>query len=167
MDTWVLGNRQIGFKSDIYVPERLRSSRHKDIWSMSAVIDRVALVANTDERKFLLEVIEMYRSLPALWYNKCKAYSNSTKKNEQYDELLQKYNNRYTEADRKGLIKKINSLRANFRKELRRIKKSERSGACSGEVVEPTLWYFHEMKFLTDLEEPTESVNIMIDEGEI
>ncbi|KAG8296173.1 hypothetical protein J6590_063323 [Homalodisca vitripennis] len=35
------------------------------------------------------------------------------------------------------------------------------------EVVEPTLWYLDEMKFLTDLEEPTESVNTMIGEDEI
>ncbi|KAG8318306.1 hypothetical protein J6590_006622 [Homalodisca vitripennis] len=71
-------------------------------------------MANTDKRKFLLEVIEVYRSLPALWDNKCKDYSNRIKKNEQYDELLQKYNERYPGADRKALVKKINSLHENW-----------------------------------------------------
>ncbi|KAG8273145.1 hypothetical protein J6590_027483 [Homalodisca vitripennis] len=115
-----------------------------------------AAMANTDERKFLLEVIEVYHSLPALWDNKWKDYSNRIKKNEQYDELLQKYNERYPEADRKALVKKINSLRTNFRKEFRHIKNSEKrkSGAETDEVLEPTLWYFDEMKFLIDLEEP-------------
>ncbi|KAG8274455.1 hypothetical protein J6590_107674, partial [Homalodisca vitripennis] len=93
-----------------------------------------AAMANTDERKFLLEVIEVYSSLPALWDNKCKDYSNRIKKNEQYDKLLQKYNKRYSEADRKAL---------------------------------PTLWYFDEIKLLTDLEEPTDSANTMLDDEEI
>jgi hypothetical protein len=123
-------------------------------------------MSNVDERKFLLEVIEVYSSLPALWDNKSTDYSNRTKKNEQYDQLLQKYNERYPEADRKALVKKINSLRTNFRKELRRIKNSERSGAGTDEIVEPTLWYFEEMKFLSDLEEPTESISTMSVEEE-
>lgn len=121
-------------------------------------------MANTDEKKFILEVIEVYRSLPALWDNKCKDYSNRTKKNEQYEELLQKYKERFPDADRKAMVKKINSLRTNFRKELRRIKNSERSGAGSDDVVEPTLWYFDEMKFLIDLEEATESANTLDEE---
>lgn len=126
-------------------------------------------MTSVEEKKFLLEVIEVYRSLPALWDHGSKDYSNRTKKNEQYEELLKKYQEKYPEADRKALVKKINSLRTNFRKELRRIKNSERSGAGADEVVEPTLWYFDEMKFLSDLEQPTESVNTMLldeEEGE-
>lgn len=95
-------------------------------------------MANTDERKFLLEVINVYRSLPALWDNKCKDYSNRIKKNEQYDE----YKERYPNADRKALVNKINALRTNFRKECRRIKNSEKSDAGTNKVLEPTLWYF-------------------------
>ncbi|KAG8319599.1 hypothetical protein J6590_088384 [Homalodisca vitripennis] len=69
-------------------------------------------MANTDERKFLLEVIEVHM----------QGLFKQDKEKEQYDELLQKYNERYPEADRKALVKKINSLRTNFRKEFRRIK---------------------------------------------
>lgn len=123
-------------------------------------------MTSVDEKKFLLEVLEVYRSLPALWDHRSKDYSNRTKKNEQYDELLQKYNEKYPEADRKALVKKINSLRTNFRKESRRIKNCERSGAGCDEVLEPTLWYFEQMKFLSDLEEPTESVNTMLGDEE-
>ena len=38
-------------------------------------------------------------------------------------------------------------MRTNFRKEMKRIKDSEKSGT-GADVVEPTLWYFDEMKFL-------------------
>ena len=42
---------------------------------------RLALAMSlSEERKFILEVIEVYRSLPALWNVKSKDYSNRTKK---------------------------------------------------------------------------------------
>ncbi|XP_030751318.1 uncharacterized protein LOC115878839 [Sitophilus oryzae] len=116
--------------------------------------------AKEEERRFILEVIEMYHSLPALWNTKSKEYSNRNKKNEQYDELLGKYKEKYPNADRKQLISRLNSLRTNFRKELKKINDSKRSGAGTSDVVEPTLWYFNEIKFLIGIEKPCESQNI-------
>jgi hypothetical protein len=75
------------------------------------------------------------------------------KKNEHYEHLLRKYMERFLDADKNQLIKKFNSLRTNFRKELKRIKDSEKSGTGADNVVEPTLWYFEEMKFLIRQEE--------------
>ena len=63
------------------------------------------------------------------------------KKNEQYEHLLRKYRERFPDADKDQLIKKFNYLRTNFRKELKRIKDSEKSGTGADDVVEPTLWY--------------------------
>jgi hypothetical protein len=57
------------------------------------------------------------------------------------------------------LIKKLNSLRTNFRKELKRIKYSEKSGTGADDVVEPPFWYFEEMKFFMGQEEPCTSLN--------
>jgi hypothetical protein len=79
-----------------------------------------------DERKFILECIEVYNSLPALWNVKREDYSNRIKKKEQYDHLLRKYTERFPDADKNQLIKKLNSLRTNFRRELKRIKDSEK-----------------------------------------
>jgi hypothetical protein len=59
-----------------------------------------------DERKFILERIEVYHSVPALWNVKSKDYSKSIKKKEQYEHLLRKYR----ERDIPMLIK-INSLK--------------------------------------------------------
>nr|CAI5860557.1 unnamed protein product [Callosobruchus analis] len=98
-------------------------------------------------------ILGVYRSLPALWGVKSRDYSNRIKKNEQYEELLRKYKGKYPDAEKQQLAKKINSLRTNFRKELKRISDSERSGIGAGDVVEFSLWYFEEMRFLIGLEE--------------
>ena len=41
----------------------------------------MAAKAKEGERKFILECIEVYNSLPALWNVKSKDYSNRMKKN--------------------------------------------------------------------------------------
>lgn len=114
-----------------------------------------------EERKFLLECIEMYETLPALWNTKCKDYSNREKKNQQYDILLLKYKERFPKADKTELIKKFNSLRKNFRKELKKLNDFGKSGAGADDVSEPTLWYFDQMKFLTNTSEPCSSQSSM------
>ncbi|XP_055625146.1 uncharacterized protein LOC129777318 [Toxorhynchites rutilus septentrionalis] len=116
-------------------------------------------VKNAD-RQFILEFIEVYRSLPALWDIKCKDYTNRLKKIEQYDVLIEKYRENAPDADKQDVIKKINSLRTNFRKELKRIRDAEKSGA-GAEEVEPTLWYFEQMRFLQNQETPTASISSM------
>ncbi|KZC06772.1 hypothetical protein WN55_07545 [Dufourea novaeangliae] len=114
----------------------------------------------SSEKQFILEVIEVYHGLLALWDVKWKDYSNRAKKGEQYDVLLEKYREKYPDADKQQVVKKINSLRTNFRKELKRIRDAERSGA-GAEDVEPLLWYFEEMKFLANHETPTASISTM------
>ena len=47
-----------------------------------------------DGRQFLIEFIEEYRSLPALWCVTSTEYSNRNKKNEHYANLLNKYKER-------------------------------------------------------------------------
>ena len=63
-----------------------------------------------DERKFILECIEVYHPLPALWNVKSKDYSNRIiKKKEQYEHLLRKYREIFPDADKNQLIKKKKS----------------------------------------------------------
>jgi hypothetical protein len=76
------------------------------------------------------------------------------KKKEQYEHLLRKYSERFPDVDKNQLIKKFNFLHTNFRKELKRIKDSEKSGTGADDLVEPSLWYFKEIKFLIGQEEP-------------
>ncbi len=118
------------------------------------------MATKTDEKNFILEFIEVYRSLSALWDVTSKEYTNRIKKSEQYDVLLEKYREKYPNADKQEVVKKINSLRTNFRKELKRIREAEKSGAGADDV-EPSLWYFEEMKFLMTRETPTTSTSTM------
>ena len=69
------------------------------------------------EKKFLIEVLGVYQTLPALWRIKSDDYSNRAKKAEAYDILLQKYREHFTSATLEDLKKKINNLRTNFRNE--------------------------------------------------
>lgn len=87
----------------------------------------------------------------------CKNYSNRTRKNELYEELLEKYEEKYSDANRKRLVKKINSVRTNIREELKLINNSAKTGASTDKGLEPMLWYFEGMKFLIDLEELSKS----------
>ncbi|KAF5305549.1 hypothetical protein FQA39_LY01640 [Lamprigera yunnana] len=91
---------------------------------------------------------------------KCKDYSNRAKKGEQYDVPIGKYRENYPHAGKQEVVKKLNSLRTNFRKELKRIPDAEKSGA-GAEDVEPTLWYFEEMRFFQTQKTPTASISTM------
>ena len=112
------------------------------------------------EREFLGEFIEVYHSLPALWDVKNKDYTNRVKKVEHYDVLLEKYREQHPDATKEQVMKKINSLRTNFRRELKRIRDAEKSGA-GAEDVESTLWYFDEMRFLANQETHAASISTM------
>lgn len=96
----------------------------------------IVMADKTAEKMFILEFIEVYHGLPVLWDIKSKDYNNRGKKSEQYDVLIEKYREQYPDADKQEVIKKINSLRTNFRKELKRLRDAEKSGA-GAEDVEP------------------------------
>jgi hypothetical protein len=95
-----------------------------------------------------------------LWDVRCEEYSNRDKNNSAYKNLLVYYkllkNDSTIEEVKKK--KKINTLRSNFRKELRKINDSKRSGAGINDVYRPSSWLFEELSLLTDLEKPIKSV---------
>ncbi|XP_055918554.1 uncharacterized protein LOC129950652 [Eupeodes corollae] len=103
-----------------------------------------------ENKSFIFEFIELYRSLPALWNIKGKEYANRDLKNNQYENRLKKYQEKYPEATKKDVSQKINTLRTNYRRELKRISGLERSGSGLTEENESTLFYFDAMDFLRD-----------------
>ncbi|XP_052802001.1 uncharacterized protein LOC128232472 [Mya arenaria] len=102
-----------------------------------------------EEKRFLLECIELYRELPALWKVKSADYSNRERKNVAYGTLLAKYRERYNDATKEDLKRKLNALRTNFRKELKKV--NDNRMACGEEYVSG-LWYYDAMLFLRDQE---------------
>lgn len=61
------------------------------------------------------------------------------------------------DAVRDSVVKKINNLRSTFRKELKKVNDSKRSGAGSDDIYVPSLWYFNNLMFLVDQETPDTS----------
>ena len=122
------------------------------------------MAPSKDEKKFTLELIDVYHGLPELWKVKSKEYSDRDKKEAAYDTLLLKYKEWYTEATKDDLKKKLNSMRTCFRRELKKLSDSQKSGAGADDVYEPSLWYFDALIFLRDQETPAQSQSTILDE---
>ncbi|XP_044148055.1 uncharacterized protein LOC122936099 isoform X3 [Bufo gargarizans] len=99
---------------------------------------------------FLIEFIEMYRSLPCLWKVKSSDYSNRQKKTEAYEKLLGLCKSVCPSATIELVKHKIANLRTVFKKELKKVESSIQSGASGDEVYIPRLWYFDLLKFTID-----------------
>ena len=94
-------------------------------------------------REFLTEVIHMYREYPCLWKVKSKVYSDRVRKNLAYEHLTTKLKEIDSDANKEKAVKKINSLRSCFRKELK-ANDSKTSGAGTDDTYTPSLWYFQD-----------------------
>lgn len=63
------------------------------------------------------------------------------------------------EANKDSVMKKIQNYRGCFRKELKKIEKSKRSGNSADNVYTPNLWYYNYLLFTLDQEIPTTSTS--------
>lgn len=106
----------------------------------------MSFASKESEKRFIREFLQLYRSLPALWLVKSAMYKDKKKKNASYKILLAKYRERYSDATKDDIRKKINSLRSNFRKETRKFEKIQ----AEGEEYVPTLWYYNDLLFLIE-----------------
>ena len=70
------------------------------------------------------------------------------------------------EADLCFVKKKVDSIRASFRKELRRVRDSKRSGLSADDVYKPTLWYFGLLLFTAGQDIPRRSKSNLEEETE-
>ncbi|XP_067625895.1 uncharacterized protein [Eurosta solidaginis] len=118
-----------------------------------------------DNKKFLSEFIEMYKSLPSLRQVKSKDYCNRIKKNNDYATLIEKLKEVDPDATKDTVIKKISSLRAQYRRESKKKRDSLKSGAGAEDEYVPTLWCYDLLCFLKDQDEPLAGVTTMQDEN--
>jgi hypothetical protein len=63
------------------------------------------------------------------------------------------------DANKEKVVKKVNSLRSCFRKELKTVNDSKTSGAGANDTYTPSLWYFQEPLFLTYQEVPRKVIS--------
>ncbi|KAK4886062.1 hypothetical protein RN001_002333 [Aquatica leii] len=118
------------------------------------------------EKQFLTEFIELYRSFPCLWKIKSKEYSDRNVKSQAYEIMIEKMQEFDPEADRETVVKKINTLRTAYRRELKKKVDSERSGVGGDEVYVPHLWYFDILNFIRDQEISRKTQTNVEDENE-
>jgi len=115
-------------------------------------------MAPTDSTKKVLEdFIEIYKMNPCLWQVKNKEYHDRDKKEAAYKLLIEKLREIEPDANKSVVVRKINNLRSNVRKEKKRYEQSVKSGASADEVYHVKLWYYDLFDFLHDQCTPRES----------
>ncbi|XP_047738613.1 uncharacterized protein LOC108669816 isoform X4 [Hyalella azteca] len=114
---------------------------------------------------FSTKFIEEYRKLPCLWKVRCSEYSNKWRRDEAWEHLVGITREKEVNADLNFVKKKVDNIRASFRKELRKIRESTQSGASSDDTYIPTLWYFELFKFTAEQEQPRQTMS-NLNEGE-
>ncbi|XP_075203237.1 uncharacterized protein LOC142308621 [Anomaloglossus baeobatrachus] len=112
---------------------------------------------------FIREFIEVYKSLPCLWRIKSTEYSNRNLKKDAYAQLVAVFDRHHpsVKGNEDIVRKKLQALRTVFRKELNKVDESKRSGAGTGDVYVPRLWYFDLLSFTRDQELPRPSTSKM------
>ncbi|KAL4098162.1 hypothetical protein QTP88_022812 [Uroleucon formosanum] len=88
-----------------------------------------------------------------------KEFQNYLAEPQVYDELLKVCKNINPEANRDFVVKEIQSFKGSFRKELKKVEDSKRSGRSADDVHIPTLWYYHLLEFTVDQELPTDGIS--------
>ncbi|XP_037940624.1 uncharacterized protein LOC119673426 [Teleopsis dalmanni] len=111
--------------------------------------------------EFWKEFIGIYESLLSLWKIKDNDYHNRSLKAESYKVLVEKLKEIYPDANIEMVKKKINTLRSGYRRELKKIVQSERSGAGVSDVYTSSLWHFDDLGFLKDQESEITGVTSM------
>ena len=110
-------------------------------------------------KEFLTEFIEVYRQHTDLWKVKSSEYVNKNLKKLGICALLEVCKKYRVTGGEDMVKKKIQSLRSTFRKELKKVKRSMRSGRGSDDIYLPNLWYFDLLMFIKDQEQPTSSIS--------
>jgi len=124
------------------------------------------MAKRNEDREFIIELLQLYRQHTALWKVKSTEYSDRNLKNEAYNVLIEKYKEVDPNADKEIVKKKINSLRTNYRKELKKVKASYKSGSGTDDIYVPPLWYYNELNFLQDQEVPVDGSSTIILQSE-
>lgn len=91
------------------------------------------------DSEFIIEILQLYCQHTALWKVKSTEYSDRNLKNEAYKVLTEKYKEVDPSADKETVKKKINSLKTNYRKELKKVEASKKSGTGPDDIYVPPL----------------------------
>lgn len=114
-----------------------------------------------DSKKAVLQLIAAFKSHPCLWRVKSPEYMNRPRKRQAFDAIADEMRAFDDDVTADDVRKKFNSLRAGYRREKKKVESFGRSGAGTeeSEAYEPSLFYYGEMDFLKDQEDPSDSMS--------
>ncbi|XP_049542545.1 uncharacterized protein LOC125955454 [Anopheles darlingi] len=115
------------------------------------------------EKQFIKEFIQLYRECPEVWKVKSDGYKDRNKRDQAYLKLVNKMKEFDPCADKNTVSTKLNSLRSTYRRELKKVRDSMRSGIGSDEVYVPSLWYYNDLDFLQEQENQAPGVTTLED----
>lgn len=116
-----------------------------------------------NQPSFVKDFIDIYRKHKCLWKVKHSTYSNKALRTKAYQELLDLYKTVEEDATVETVKHKINNMRSAFRKELKKVKSSKRTGTSPDDIYIPSLWYYDSLLFTVDQEECRESLSSCVD----
>lgn len=73
------------------------------------------------ERQLIVELLDLYKSLPCLWDPIHSQYNNKESREAAYELLREKYRELYEDASIDVVKKKIEHMRATYRREYRKV----------------------------------------------
>ncbi|XP_022178663.1 uncharacterized protein LOC112592799 [Melanaphis sacchari] len=110
------------------------------------------MTAVLTEREVILDFLEMYKSFTCLWDITCKQYSNRDARNQALELLKEKLKIIDNDASISTVKKKIENMRAAYKREFKKVQDSKRTGAGLKDIYVPSLWYFEYLTFLNEKE---------------
>ncbi|CAK1584502.1 unnamed protein product [Parnassius mnemosyne] len=119
-------------------------------------------------KDLITEFLAIYKSHACLWKIKSDEYKNRNLKESSYEKLVKFCkDNGMPQANRDFVVKKIQSLKGSFRKELNKVLDSQRSGKGTDDIYKPNLWYYDLLLFTKDQETPTDSFTNIDEQTEV
>ncbi|XP_063895454.1 DNA translocase FtsK-like [Helicoverpa armigera] len=118
---------------------------------------------NITEKRLIVEVLELYKDFPCLWDSSHDLYCNKDARSQAWEIILQNGKRVTHVPPQRTSRKKIEHLRAAYRRERNKVEASKSTGAGSKDVHTPSLWYY---PYLTFLHEKTIPISEGIDRQE-
>lgn len=111
----------------------------------------------------MIEFFDVLKNENAIWQTKSEKFKDKVEKQKSWEKLVTKWK----EVDKNATVdvvkKKYNCLRTTYRRELQKMRKSERSGAGAEDIYVPSLWYFDHLNFLLDQETQLEGISTFVE----
>nr|CAI5823868.1 unnamed protein product [Callosobruchus analis] len=113
----------------------------------------------TYSHELLTEFIEYFRDNPCLWKITSDDYKDKNMKFQAYNKLLEITPKVERDVTIDNIKKKINSLRAVYRKEHKKLRDSMRTGLATNQVYASNLGYYSQLEFLNDQRQGEQSAD--------